>query len=192
MFPIYYSVISRGQTILVQNAFINGNFDQNYLDIINKISDFDSIIINENKYYILKYEEELFFGLVTSKDYDDINSLNLLNLIKNKFLELFLKNWKKVSVFGMQQEFGFELKIIITNYFKSNINLNSTEISIFSSSENSESKINNAKEYIKHAEIIKRKFCWEKFKYYFLIFLILLIFLIIFIIICNGFNFKKC
>lgn len=215
MSNISYAAVARNTTILTQNAITSGNFDQWTLDILGHINQEQNQIMAEKgnyRFFIVHEKEGLNFVCAANQTIQAKQAFDFLDQVKKRFNLQYARSWKNAPSFGMQQEFGSQLNALLTNanndkirQIKSNISdaqASMTEAmqnallrgdKIEDMSQKADIMAANAKEYERSATKVKRKMCWEKYRWYFIGAALLIIFIFILVlIICGGFTFHKC
>ena len=210
-----FAAVSRDKTILALYATSAGNSDVLTLEILSAIDPNEAQATREkgqSRFFVIHTKEGLNFIVGGSTDIKASDGFSFLQNLQRKFLIQYSRSWKNAQLYGMQQEFGPQIKQMIENQSRKAIetiqnNLEETQELMThnfeqallreSSLSEMESKAKNltnvAATYEMSARAVKRKLCWEKYRYYVIGCLIIVIVLLLIIVIsCGGFSFSQC
>ena len=210
-----FAAVAREKTILALYATSGGNADVVTLEILSGIEPGETRATRErgqSRYFVIhdKAGLNVIVGGSTSVNPDE--AFSFLQTLQRKFLLQYPRTWKNTPIYGMQQEFGMQIKQMLENKANSKINkikenLEETQETMTrameqvllrdSSIHEMETKTNNLTEaaiiYERSANSLKRKMCWEKYKYYIVgIIIVLVVLFLIVVISCGGFSFEYC
>lgn len=211
MSNISYVAIARNTTILAQDAVASGNFDQWTTDILAQINPSQNQIMTEKgqyRFFIIHEQSGLNVVCAASSTVQGKIAFDFLDDVQKRFNLQYARTWKNATAFGMQQEFSSQLHALLTQAnddkirrIKSNIaeaQETMTEAmqsallrgdKIENMSQKADVLANNAKDYERSATRVKRKMCWEKYRWYLIgVVLFIIIILIIVLIACDGFK----
>ena len=210
-----FAAVTREKTILALYASSGGNADVVTLEILAGIDPNETRATRErsqSRFFIIHDKGGLNFIVGASTDAKPDEAFTFLQNLQRKFLLQNARTWKTAQLYGLQQEFGPQIKQMIESHANTKItqikeNLEETQEIMTHSFEQAllresnlseiEAKANNlsnvAMSYELSARSVKRKLCWEKYRYYIIECLIIIIVLFLIVLIsCGGFSFSKC
>ncbi|EAY00251.1 Synaptobrevin family protein [Trichomonas vaginalis G3] len=208
---INYAAVCRGNTILAQAAITSGNFDSAIVDIIGKMDPNQSQVMTEKgqyRYFVIHDQQGLNFIAAGATSVQAKLAFEFLENVQKRFNLQYARMWRIVPAYGMQQEFGSQIQSLITSTnndkirtIKSNIAATQETMTeamqnallrgdkIETMNEKAEVMAANAKEYERSATRVKRKMCWERYRWYLIgIVCVIVLILIIVLIACKGFK----
>ena len=211
MSRISYAAVARNTTILVQDAISGGNFDQWTTDILGQINPSQNQIMTEKgqyRFFVIHDQSGLNVICAANSTLQGKLAFDFLEDVQKRFNLQYARSWKNATAFGMQQEFSAQLHSLLQNsnddkirQIKSNIaDAQSTMTEamqsallrgdkIESMSQKADVLANNAKDYERNATKVKRKMCWEKYRWYLLgVIIAIIVILVIVLIACGGFS----
>lgn len=215
MSNISYAAVCRNNTILAQAAISSGNFDSAIMEIIGHLNPNESQVMTEKgqyRYFVIHDQQGLNFIAAGSPQIQAKVAFEFLENVQKRFNLQYARTWRTVPAYGMQQEFGSQIQSLITSTnndkirtIKSNIAATQETMTeamqnallrgdkIETMNEKADMMAANAKEYERSATRVKRKMCWERYRWYLIgaIIAVLVLFFLI-LIICGGFTFKNC
>ena len=211
MSNISYVAIARNTTILAQDAISSGNFDQWATEILGQINPTQNQIMTDKgqyRYFIIHDQSGLNVICAASSTLQGKLAFDFLDDVQKRFNLQYARSWKNAPAFGMQQEFSTQLHSLLQGanddkirQIKSNLaeaQGTMTEAmqqallrgdKIDTMSQKADVLANNAKDYERSATRVKRKMCWEKYRWYLIGAIIVVIVIIIIVLIaCGGFS----
>ena len=211
MSNISYVAVARNTTILAQDAISGGNFDQWATEILGQINPSQNQIMTEKgnyRFFVVHDASGLNFICAASSTLQGKLAFDFLDDVQKRFNLQYSRTWRNAPAFGMQQEFSTTLHSLLQSsnddkirQIKSNLadaQNSMTEAmqqallrgdKIDTMSQKADVLANNAKDYERSATRVKRKMCWEKYRWYILgAILVIIVILVIVLIACDGFN----
>ena len=215
MSQISYGCVSRGSIILAHYFLTSGDFDQQCLEVREKMQSTENIKIVEkpsSRVFIQKDPtNDLFFMCAGTPSLDSKQALAFLDNLQKKFLMQYSRESKTANAFAMQQEFSDQIKDMIhqsnsnkLQVIKDNIgdaqnNLNEALQqalirggTLESMNEKADTMALNAHEYERSASRVRRKMCWEKYKWYLFTLIIIILLILILVVTFCGFDLSDC
>lgn len=210
-----FAAVLRDKTMLALYAIGSGNHDVVTQEIINSIDPGDKQITREKgnkRYYVIHDNGGLNFIVGTDLYVSSHEAFTFLQNLQRKFVLQYSRQWKTAHIYQMQQEFSPQIKSMMDNKSTQKIdqikeNLEETSIhmthafeqallreSTLGELEDKSTKLHNGVlEFDRNAGILRRKMCFEHYRYYFIGgFIIFCVLLLVIIISCGGFSFKYC
>jgi vesicle-associated membrane protein 7 len=210
-----FAAVAREKTILALYATSGGNADVVTLEILGGIEPGETRATREkgqSRYFVIHDNGGLNFIVGGSAKIPPDEAFSFLQGLQRKFLLQYPRTWKNSPIYGMQQEFGMQIKQMLENKTNEKIkkikeNLEETQETMThamemallrdSSLHEMELKTNSISEtagaYERKAISLKRRICWEKYRYYIIGVLIILVVLFLIVVIsCGGFSFEYC
>ena len=210
-----FAAVSRDKTILALYATSPGNSDVLTVEILSGIEPNETQATREkgqSRFFVIHSKEGLNFIVGGSFDAKASDAFSFLQNLQRKFLIQYSRNWKNAQLYGMQQEFGPQIKQMIENTHRQAIetiqsNIEETQEIMTRNFEQAllrestlsemESKAQNltnvAATFELSARAVKRKLCWEKYRYYVIgVSIIVIVLFLIIVISCGGFSFSQC
>ncbi|KAH0787300.1 Synaptobrevin family protein [Histomonas meleagridis] len=199
-----YAAVTRNSQILAQHANTAGNFDVYLSDIINRINPNDSRFTCEkmnHRYFISHESSGLNFIVAGPLTLQSQAAYNFLDQVQRNFIMKYGRTWESAPSYGMQSEFGPKLQSIMCDkndklsQIKDNLTqatetmsdnlqkaiLRSNQIDSLDAS--AQSIAESSREFDRQSTQLKRRLCFEKYKYIILGIIIGVVILIIIIII---------
>lgn len=215
MTSIEYGAVARKDTILAQYADTNGNFDVMSANILKKLHSKDVRFACEresHKFYIYHdNENNLNFVVVGTLSFQPDQAYECLEKIKTDFYQHNHKSdWENAKPYGLQNNFSSQIKKNVLSYSRESKlsqiqnNLQDTQDKMTESmkslvlrgreledlDEGAVSLEASSRSFERQAKSIRRKMCWQQYRWYILA-VIVLIALIIFFCLLKKFTSRK-
>ena len=212
---IQYACVARGKTILVQCALSSGNYDVSALDVLAKM------YINQQRatydrskvrYFVLRDDIGINYLAASEESFPLADAFAILEDIQRRFMMQFARNWRTVESYGLQSEFSDQLKSIIQN--STNLKIKKIQNNLEAAQDQMTKNLQSAMirgdtiedlndkaydieagatEFRRTANVVRRRMCWEKYKYYLLVVVVLIVLIFIIVAIaCDGITFPSC
>lgn len=213
-----YALVARGAQPLAEYSTIEGNYKSIAIKMLENIDTKKQMHVLEEGEYVfqsLADTDRMNFLCLTKKTASSQLRVNFLEELQRKWRTKYANQGANFAPYSKDKEFAPEIQALFTMYnseraakiatIKGNIAAtqekmteNLTQALIRGEKlEVMEEKANNIKE---HAEVfhraantVKRKMCWERYRWYVIggVIALVLLFVLI-IVICGGFSFSKC
>ncbi|RZC38539.1 vesicle-associated membrane protein 7 [Asbolus verrucosus] len=119
--PILYSVISRGNTVLVRYASCAGNFAEVTEQIIGKIPPHDDKLTYSHGNYLFHYisEKQIIYMCITDDEFERSRAFLFLNEVKRRFRSSYGETADNAIAYAMNSEFSRVLANEMKHYSES-------------------------------------------------------------------------
>ena len=215
MSQISFACISRGATLLVKYSAVSGDFEEQCYEVK------ENMLPNENTKIVEKASSrifiqkdntnDLYFMCAGTPQLDSKQALSFLDNLQKKFLMQYSRESKTAPALGMQQEFSDQIKEMIQQSNSNKIQIIRANIgdaqnnmnealqqamlrgdTLESMNEKADTMALNAHEYDRSAVRLRRKMCWQKYKWYLFTILAIIVLLVIILLSICGMDLSEC
>ena len=215
MSQISFACVSRGPIVLAHYLAVSGDFEDQCLEVRqNMLPNENTKIVEKPSTRIFIQREsasDLYFICAGTPQLDSKQALAFLDNLQKKFIIQFSRESKTASALALQQDFGDQIKEMIKQSNTSKIQMIEANIgdaqhnlnealqqamlrgdTLESMNEKADTMALNAHEYDRSAVRLRRRMCWQKYKWYLFTILAIIVLLVIILLSICGTDLSEC